>query len=409
MAAEKIKWTDHQTQAITHRGSNVFVTASAGTGKTAVLSGRCCDIVSSSEPCSVMDMLVLTFTDAAAEQMRSRIADQIRKKLLAAETDSDRDNLRSQLILLQGSDISTIHAFCKRLITDYFYKLDIDPGFRLIDEDEQKLLKAQMLEKTIDWAWQQENLKTAFEELLNRRPIISSDGFLDNIIKISNFLDGVVSRKNWYEKAALLAQDKGGLLLADSKKEMLKNRLKDLIGRFEHIKKLYLSKIPDGEWAKKLDEAYVCDLKLAIKYLEQDGFDKCVKLISDLAEQKSPRVYTGHDDAVKETIQKLKKDAGSDLKKIASLAILSDRYSQIVAGAADLQTKVMIELVKRFDLFYARAKRSANCLDFSDLEHFGLKLLIEDVDSENLQPSDVALMLREKYKHIFVDEYQDIN
>lgn len=409
MAAEKIKWTKQQEQAITHRGSNIFVTASAGTGKTAVLSGRCCDIVSQAKYPSVMDMLVLTFTDAAAEQMRSRIDEQIRKKLLATEKDSARENLRSQLILLQGADISTIHAFCKRLITDYFYKLNIDPGFRLIDEDEQKLLKAQMLEKTIEWAWQQENLKTAFEELLNQRPIISNDSFLADIIKISDFLDGIVSRNNWYKRAALLSQVESGALLADSKKEMLKARLEDLIGKFGHIAKLYRSDIPDGDWADKLDIAYIGELQMGLKYLHEDGFDKCVKLISNLAEQKSLRVYTGHDGAVKETIKKLKNEAGGDLKNIASLAILSDRYSQIVAGAADLQTKVIVELVKKFDLFYASAKRSANCLDFSDLEHYGLKLLVENPDSDELQPTEVALMLRKKYKHIFVDEYQDIN
>ncbi|HPS54521.1 MAG TPA: helicase-exonuclease AddAB subunit AddA, partial [Sedimentisphaerales bacterium] len=407
MAAEKIKWTDEQRVAITHRGSNVFVTASAGTGKTAVLSGRCCDIVSGAEPCSIMDMLVLTFTDAAAEQMRSRIADQIRKKISAVGSDSG--NLRSQLILLQGSDISTIHAFCKRLITDYFYKLGIDPGFRLIDEDEQKLLKTQILEKTIEWAWQQENLKTAFEELLNRRDVISSDSFLTNVIKISNFLDGVVSRKNWYEKAVLLSQDKGGVLLADSEKEMLKVRLEDLIGQFEHIKKLYLSQVPTGDWAGKLDAAYIYDLRQAAECLEGDDFDKCVRLISNLAEQKSLTLPRGLDDTIKEMMQKLKKNAGGDLKNIANLAILSDRYSQVAAGSVDLQTKVMIELVMRFDMFYTNAKRSANCLDFSDLEHYGLKLLVEDVDSDELRPSEVALMLQEKYKHIFVDEYQDIN
>ena len=142
MADKKIKWTQQQRRAIGARGSDVLVTASAGTGKTAVLSGRCVDIVSDKSVCpDVWSILVLTFTDAAAEQMRSRIAEQLTDAFLQS-----RDpHLRHQLMLLQGADISTIHSFCKRLITEHFYKLSLDPTFRVIDADEAKLLKAEAL------------------------------------------------------------------------------------------------------------------------------------------------------------------------------------------------------------------------------------------------------------------------
>jgi len=157
MAEKKIKWTEQQRRAIRARGSDVLVTASAGTGKTAVLSGRCVDIVSDKTICpDVCSILVLTFTEMAAEQMRSRIAEQ----LGAAYLESGAPHLRHQLILLQGADISTIHSFCKRLITEFFYKpeLGLDPTFRVIDGDEARLLKAEVLEETIDWAWEQSNI-----------------------------------------------------------------------------------------------------------------------------------------------------------------------------------------------------------------------------------------------------------
>ncbi|MHC4260746.1 MAG: UvrD-helicase domain-containing protein [Planctomycetota bacterium] len=126
MAEKKIEWTQQQRRAIGARGSDVLVTASAGTGKTAVLSGRCVDIVSDKSVCpDVWSMLVLTFTDAAAEQMRSRIAEQ----LWDAFAESGDQHLRYQLMLLQGADISTVHSFCKRLITEHFYKLGLDPTF----------------------------------------------------------------------------------------------------------------------------------------------------------------------------------------------------------------------------------------------------------------------------------------
>ena len=180
MAEKKIKWTDQQKRAIKARGSDVLVTASAGTGKTAVLSGRCVNIIS--DKSDVRNILVLTFTEAAAEQMRSRIAEQLRDAFL----EKPDSHLRYQLMLLQGADISTIHSFCKRLITEYFYKLALDPTFSVIDSDEQKLLKAEVLEKTIDWAWQQSNLQAALEQLLYRRDLRTNNGFLARIIHLSD-------------------------------------------------------------------------------------------------------------------------------------------------------------------------------------------------------------------------------
>ena len=144
MAEKKIKWTDQQLRAIVERGSDILVTASAGTGKTAVLSGRCVSLISDKSVCPrVWSILVLTFTNAAAEQMRSRIAEQLHQ----AFVQSKDEHLRYQLMLLPAADISTIHSFCKRLITEHFYKLGLDPTFRVIESDEQNLLKAEALEK----------------------------------------------------------------------------------------------------------------------------------------------------------------------------------------------------------------------------------------------------------------------
>src|SRR4030042_5443880 len=142
MAEKKIEWTDQQKRAIDARASDVVVTASAGTGKPAVLSGRCVNIISDKSICpDVGSILVLTFTDAAAEQMRARIAGQLRDAFL----ENKDAHLRRQLMLLQSADITTIHSFCKRLITEYFYKLDLDPTFGVIDGDEQRLIKTKVL------------------------------------------------------------------------------------------------------------------------------------------------------------------------------------------------------------------------------------------------------------------------
>ena len=135
MTEKKINWTDQQRRAIAARGNDVLVTASAGTGKTAVLSGRCVSLLSDQGICpDVLNVLVLTFTEAAAEQMRSRIAEHLTN--LFRESRDPR--IGHQLLLLQAADISTIHSFCRRLIAEYFYKdtLGLDPVFSVIDADE---------------------------------------------------------------------------------------------------------------------------------------------------------------------------------------------------------------------------------------------------------------------------------
>jgi len=180
MEERKIKWTPQQRLAISRRGSDVLVTASAGTGKTAVLSGRCVDIVSDKKASpSISNMLVLTFTDAAAEQMQQRIREQLKVQLAK---DRSNTHLLTELTLLAGADISTIHSFCKRLITEYFYQLDIDPNFRVIDADEQTLLKFEALEKTLEWAWGQDHLQAGLDKLFYARDLRPNGSLAAGII-----------------------------------------------------------------------------------------------------------------------------------------------------------------------------------------------------------------------------------
>ncbi|MHC4555409.1 MAG: UvrD-helicase domain-containing protein, partial [Planctomycetota bacterium] len=133
----------------------LLVTASAGTGKTAVLSHRAVLRIADKEAGVQADaMLVLTFTDAAAEEMRSRIADTLYQRYM----DTREPRLRQQLLLLDRAYISTIHSFCKRILTEFFYLTDLDPAFGILDADEQRLLKGELLEETLEEAWADETL-----------------------------------------------------------------------------------------------------------------------------------------------------------------------------------------------------------------------------------------------------------
>ncbi len=409
MAQKRIKWTDQQKRAITARGSDVLVAASAGTGKTAVLSGRCAGIVSDKSACpDVWSILVLTFTDAAAEQMRARIAEQLR---LAFMQTAD-PHLRQQLVLLQAADISTIHAFCKRLITEYFYKLSLDPTFRVIDADEARLLKGEVLDKTIEWAWQQSNLVPALEQLLWRRDLRTNDGFLFKVIELSDFLDGIVSRQSWCDKAFLLARAAGLFAtdLGQKQKQIVADRLQHALGRLCHVENICKNAGVDTGWSERFERNFIEPVKQCIEHLQRGDWDACVQQVQMF--RKLPRFYKPEalEQPIAELVRSTVKKATSSLKNLNDLAILNPDYVDRIGAGVSLQTRVFIELVKKFDQLYAQAKRSLNCLDFSDLEHHALKLLSRsDPAADELTPSETALMLRRRYKYIFVDEYQDIN
>ncbi len=405
MAEKKIKWTQQQKQAITARGSDVLVSASAGTGKTAVLSGRCVDIVA--DKTDVRNILVLTFTEMAAEQMRQRIGEQLKDAFL----ESGDHHLRLQLMLLQAADISTIHSFCKRLITEYFYKLGLDPTFGIIDGDEARLLKTEVLEKTIEWAWQQSNLVQGLEQLFRRRDLRTNDGFLAKIVSLSDFLDGVVSRESWYAQAiqfsAVGSPSNSGL--GEEQKQIVADRLEGIVEQLRQAKRLYEKAHAGGDWAEKLEESHVKPIVQCLEFSKAGDWEKCADGIINFAR---PTTYKPRDvpEMAAELIRRRVKRALDVFVGLSALAILNPDYLNRVGGAVSLQTRVLVELVRKFDQLYSQAKRAINCLDFADLEHYALKLLTdENSGNEKLSPSATALALRQRYKHIFVDEYQDIN
>jgi len=408
MAEKKIEWTEQQKRAIVARGSDVLVTASAGTGKTAVLSARCVNIISDKSICpDVCSILVLTFTEAAAEQLRSRIAERLREAFV-----QKRDNhLRCQLILLQGAAINTIHSFCKRLITEHFYKLGLDPTFRVIDSDEQKLLKAEVLEETVDWAWQQDNIRAALEELLYKRDLRTNDGFLVKIIELSDFLDGIISRENWYERAAQLAELSNTLAcgLGQKQKQIVGEKLRSILGQLDYARRLCESKSEDSSFPEKLYNSHIKPVVECDELLKAGDWDKCAEVIRNY-EKPATHKPGGLSEPVAGLIQSSMKRAVDAFKELSQLAIVNPDYLDRLGDTVGLQTRALVELVKKFDRLYSRAKRAVNCLDFADLEHYALRLLT-DMDSSEIEPlpSETALALRQRYRHIFVDEYQDIN
>ncbi len=402
-----IKWTDQQARAILSRGGNIFVTASAGTGKTAVLSGRCINLISDGAVCpDVLNMLVLTFTDAAAEQMRSRIGKQLREAFHRT-----RDSrLARQLTLLQGADISTIHSFCKRLITEHFHKLSLDPSFRVIDSDEAMLLKAEMLDETVEWAWQQSHLSQSLHELLRGRDLRENNGFLSSVIELADFLEGVVTPDAWCERARALAAvaDTSDAELGRKQKKLIESRLNTALSRLAWAQKLYHKEIPDGDWADRMEAAWVEPVKECLAKLKAGKWQGCVEHVRALQSLRkiSPK---GLPETIGNVVAGLVDGVSKTVKGLSGLALVNPDYLALVGRSTSTQTQVLVELVQKFVRLYAERKRALSGLDFADLERFALQLLTESSAAGQLKPTETALTLRKRYKYIFVDEYQDIN
>jgi ATP-dependent helicase/nuclease subunit A len=405
---KQIRWTDQQARAISSRGGNVFVTASAGTGKTAVLSGRCIDLISDGAACpDVLNILVLTFTDAAAEQMRTRIGRQLREAFY--QTHDPR--LARQLILLQGADISTIHSFCKRLITEHFHELSLDPSFRVVDSDEAMLLKVETLAETVEWAWQQGPLSQGLHELLRGRDLRENKGFLSSVLEISDFLEGVVSPDAWCERARVLAvaANSADADLGVRQKQLIEERLNAILAQFASARKLYGREVPGGEWADGLEAGWVKPVKDCLARLKAGDWAGCVEGIQAARSIRKcpPKGLSG---AVLDVVMGLVDSAARSLKGLSGLVLVNPEYLDIVGRSTGGQTRVLIELVQKFTRLYGEKKRALSGLDFADLERYALRLLVvQGAAGGSLAPSETALVLRKRYKYIFVDEYQDIN
>jgi len=400
MSDNATRWTPQQKLAIDTRGRNILVTASAGTGKTSVLSKRVVDILcDTSDVTDVSQILVLTFTEASAEEMKSRIADELRK--VARATGSHF--LRHQLLLLDAAHISTIDAFCKRIITENFYVLGIDPTFRIIDPDEQKLLKSELLEETVEDAWGSEDLSGALAELLTDRNVRNaSGGFLGNINNVNGFLGSVISPSDWQAKANGLAGiDKlYGSSPAETQQRIILEKLHQCRSMIEHALMLDSKFTDDGYWAEYISNEYLATVIMATEKLAA-GDKGYIKYISEFSPGRFKSKPKGFDDDMKNMIKSALDRAKKVLNGLKELAVINPLYEETVLPSANLQTKTLLELVRWFNVRYTEVKQNLNCLDFADLEHLMFKLLTESPQT--------AASLKAKFKHIFVDEYQDTN
>ena len=406
------KWTDEQLLAIETRGKNLLVAAAAGSGKTAVLVERIIKIITDdNNPVDIDKLLVVTFTNAAASEMRERIGDAISKKL---EEMPDSKMLQRQLALLNKSNITTIHSFCLDIIKNNFHLIDLDPGFRIGDETECTIIKQDVLIELFEDKYDKED--EGFLNLIEAYCTNRDDERLKEIVlKLYNFSMSGPWPSVWLREKA---------------QEFNINSLDEL---------------EKASWYKVLKESLYLDLNNA-----KNGLDEAIKICeedSDLA----PYLLTlkpelnGIENAINSLnlnleqiykaikdiefayrIKTVKKGLGDELdkKKVKSLRDdVKKKINQIKGGVFSVSLdetlngiknmypiiKSLTELVIEFSDRYVKKKMERVILDFNDLEHLCLKILTCNDENGEVYASSVAQKFREKFEEVLVDEYQDSN
>ena len=403
-------WTPEQAAAIAHAGGGgLLVSAAAGSGKTSVLAERCAHVVcDAADPCGVHELLVVTFTEAAATEMRDRIG-----KALHAHhgRDPDDPHVARQLATLDRASISTLHGFCSRLLRQHFHRLGLDPAFRILDADEATLLKQEVARDLFADRYDADgDAGKHFRGLIDRYGDGDDTRLVEQVIAGHESLASVVDPGRWRADArARLAEATGGrplrqtelgrALLADigrgldglAREAAAADRAVRALGKFD----AYTQRLAEVSAMVRHLRSVLDDHGLDAVREEVDAwtFDRLKPVASTVPNKEQAKARI-------DAVQKLAKDG--DWRRW--LAFGTAHWSAgMAATAGDAGT--LLSLVEAFEGLYARAKESTAHLDFNDLERLTLAVLSDDAG----RPSAVARQCHGLYRHVMVDEYQDIN
>ncbi len=400
-------WTPAQQDAIRATGQSILVSAAAGSGKTSVLAERCVYLVADApQPCNIDELLVVTFTDAAAGEMRSRIERALAKALGSDVASPRARRLARQLTLLGHAQISTIHGFCSRLIRQNFHLLGLDPQFTVIEQDAANLL----LDETITELFEQSYVRERFRSLIDLYGSGSDAPVIGAVTHVYQTLRSVVDPAGWRsDKIAVLAEA-GQKALGDS--ALGRKFIGRLIVVAEEAVKVARA-AEDGLSSLGAEEKYckyagvLVDRATRIREAVETGRIDLAKQVmaEELSRQPNITAKTANAEELRQLIVPAKESLNSKSELAKRLAFdpaaLQEGMKQILPFAEEL-----LQLVDLLEQQYSQAKRDANALDFSDLERLALQLLR---DAAGGGPSDVARACHQRFTQVLVDEYQDIN
>ena len=410
---EGSKWTDDQWKAITARGRDILVAAAAGSGKTAVLVERIIKkIVSTDNPIDVDRLLVMTFTNASAAEMRNRIGDALEKALKGQPASL---HLRRQLSLLNRASISTIHSFCLNVIRKYYYKLDIDPGFRIADETEGELLRDEVLEELFEEYYSTETNEVFFD-LVDRYTNDRSDTDLQDMIrKLYEFSRAHPKPDDWLDQMVKIYDVDEETTIDDT--SFFPYLMADITLTLDGAKSgllqaLEITKQPGGPAPRATtiegDLEQLSRLLFAKNNSWQSLYEEMQKVKFSSAK---PCKGDEYDPTLLKRVTKLRDDAKNQVKRIQE-ELFNRKPEGYLKDLRDMKPVVamLITLVKEFGNRFRVIKEEKGLVDFSDLEHYCLEILSESTTvGDHPVPSEAALEYRVQFEEVLVDEYQDTN
>ena len=415
-----VKWTPEQESAIiapkdsSLDNQTLLVAAAAGSGKTAVLVERIITRLKDMDnPLSVQELMVVTFTKAAAQEMSARIGLALAKAMESTEDAAMQERLERQLNLLPSAHISTLHSFCQWVIRSYFYKLDINPTARIGNEAEMALLQQEVLADLLTKSYE-EGLYNIYELADFFSDDKSDAGLTAKIMSLYNYAMSLANPDGWLRKA-----------LEPYKEAMTVNPSETLWGqymwdqhvavidrireRLERMEQILLYPVGPHKWQNIYDNQLAALSMLSGAETWDDMGEAC-KHTDTFIKDRFNKLGEEVDPSLQAEFKSLGSQNKDDLKAMQGAvftvleATLQDQFKAqypIIEG--------LVELTIAFHKAYRDMKQEQGIMDFSDLEHLCLALLVEPGTEDDPQPSDVAKELQDTFKEIMVDEYQDTN
>lgn len=395
-----MNWTKEQKQAIENKNANILVAAAAGSGKTTVLVSRIINKVIV-DNVDIDKLLVVTFTNAAASEMKEKL---LNKLYEAIDKEPDNKNLQRQINLINRAHISTIHSFCLDVIRNNFFELGISANFRVGDETEIEIMKEEAIEKVFEDNYESEN--EDFQLLLNMYTSYKDDKPLkDIILKMYDFIASIPFPEKWLDDAIKdydikekdFSDTKWGKIIIDYTKSTIEGYLKNL----EQAKKTL-------EGNQNLIDFYENIKKEIVFYqtIDYSSWDKIFYQINSKEKNDWPRKskLDEYEKELKEEAKKIRDSVKNDFEK-KLLKLYSYSSDDAILDITSMKKILIIiqKLLTEFKTEFTDRKREKNVVDFSDIEHLALKLLI------NEDGTKTEIAKKYDFEEIMCDEYQDSN
>ena len=395
-----MNWTKEQKQAIENKNANILVAAAAGSGKTTVLVSRIINKVIV-DNVDIDKLLVVTFTNAAASEMKEKL---LNKLYEAIDKEPDNKNLQRQINLINRAHISTIHSFCLDVIRNNFFELGISANFRVGDETEIEIMKEEAIEKVFEDNYESEN--EDFQLLLNMYTSYKDDKPLkDIILKMYDFIASIPFPEKWLDDAIKdydvkekdFSDTKWGKIIIDYTKSTIEGYLKNL----EQAKKTL-------EGNQNLIDFYENIKKEIVFYqtIDYSSWDKIFFQINSKEKNDWPRKskLDEYEKELKEEAKKIRDSVKNDFEK-KLLKLYSYSSDDAILDITSMKKILIIiqKLLNEFKTEFTDRKREKNVVDFSDIEHLALKLLI------NEDGTKTEIAKKYDFEEIMCDEYQDSN